>query len=233
MRTIGKISILLISIYFARCIYLSRKSSIIELNEARLFDAAELGTVNEYPVDRRIEAVADGVYAAIDYALANSILITRNNNWFIIDTTENCRVMKQILNDFESKVGKPTKIEGIIITHFHPDHAYGAGAIIKYAKALGQNDVPVYAHDTFVKESKRYTHVIQQAMMRGAGQFGQFMEEKKQIHAGLGHRLMFNQDEICPYKPTHTFGHEMQIQFENLTFNRKYVLSPVSGYKNL
>ena len=89
----------------------------------------------------------NGVYAACDYALANSIFIVRNNKWFIIDTTESTLVMAQILEDLENLIGRPTKIEGIIITHFHPDHGYGAKAVIKYAERLGQHFVPVYSHE--------------------------------------------------------------------------------------
>ena len=64
-----------------------------------------------------------GVYAAIDFGLANTILFLRNNRWLIIDTTENCSLMKKILNEFVEKLGKPSGIDGLIITHFHPDHS--------------------------------------------------------------------------------------------------------------
>jgi len=47
--------------------------------------------------------------------------------------------MQTILLDFEAKIGKPTKIEGVIITHFHPDHSYGGGAVLNYAQSLGQD----------------------------------------------------------------------------------------------
>ena len=79
-----------------------------------------------------------GVYAAIDFGLANTILFLRNNRWLIIDTTENCSLMKKILNEFVEKLGKPSGIDGLIITHFHPDHSYGIGAVTEFAKTLGQ-----------------------------------------------------------------------------------------------
>ena len=93
-----------------------------------------------------------GLYVAADYALANIILITRNNKWFFIDSTESCKVMEEILEDLEKMLGKPTEISGLVMTHFHTDHSYGSGAIADYAKTLGQKTVPVYTHEKFTQE---------------------------------------------------------------------------------
>jgi len=90
MNSFTKNVLFCVSIYIGRWIYLSKTSQSVSYNEARLFDAKKLGTVKEFGQDKRIETVTEGVYAAIDYALASSIIIVQNNKWFIIDTTENC-----------------------------------------------------------------------------------------------------------------------------------------------
>ena len=92
-----------------------------------------------------------GVFVAVDYALANIILISRNQKWFFIDSTESCKVMEEILDDFEKKLGKPKAISGLIMTHFHTDHSYGSGAILEYAQSLGQTSIPVYTHEKFTQ----------------------------------------------------------------------------------
>ena len=50
--------------------------------------------------------------------------------------------MRTILNDFEKQIGKPSKIIGILMTHFHPDQTYGSEAVVEYAKQLGQEKIP-------------------------------------------------------------------------------------------
>ena len=54
----------------------------------------------------------------------------------MIDTTENCQVMEQIIEDLIAKIGKPTKIEAMIYTHFHTDHTAGGGAVLRLASEI-------------------------------------------------------------------------------------------------
>ena len=54
----------------------------------------------------------------------------------VIDTTENCQVMEQIIEDLISKIGKPTKIAAMIYTHFHTDHTAGGGAVLRLASEI-------------------------------------------------------------------------------------------------
>ena len=48
--------------------------------------------------------------------------------------------MNEILEDMVAKFGKPEKIVGIIYTHFHWDHVAGGGAVVNYAKSIGQTE---------------------------------------------------------------------------------------------
>ena len=54
----------------------------------------------------------------------------------MIDTTENCQVMEQIIEDLIAKIGKPTKIAAMIYTHFHTDHTAGGGAVLRLASEI-------------------------------------------------------------------------------------------------
>ena len=48
--------------------------------------------------------------------------------------------MNEILEDMIAKFGKPEKIVGIVYTHFHWDHVAGGGAVVNYAKSIGQTE---------------------------------------------------------------------------------------------
>ena len=68
--------------------------------------------------------VTDGVYVAVNYAMANSILLEGPDGLVIVDTTESPIAAKDILAAFRKITYKP--IKAIIYTHYHADHIYGA-----------------------------------------------------------------------------------------------------------
>ena len=94
-----KILVLVLAIILA---YLyNRKPASID----HLFDSDSFAkTVKPHPGTKRIENPVEGVYAALYYALANVIVLNQNNEWIIIDTTENCDKMSDILNDLVFQV---------------------------------------------------------------------------------------------------------------------------------
>merc|ERR1712131_232401 len=65
-----------------------------------LFNSADYAeAVKPHEGYQRIENPVPGVYAALYYALANIIILNQNNEWLIVDTTENCDKMNEILKD--------------------------------------------------------------------------------------------------------------------------------------
>jgi alkyl sulfatase BDS1-like metallo-beta-lactamase superfamily hydrolase len=69
--------------------------------------------------------VTDGVYVAVGYALANSILIDGPEGLIVVDTTESKEVAAEICKEFRRLVpNKP--IKAIVYTHNHQDHVLGA-----------------------------------------------------------------------------------------------------------
>ena len=77
--------------------------------------------------------VGRNVYVAIGYGLANSIMLEGEEGVVIIDTLESCEVARwvevvrqlarEVREAFAGVTSKP--VVGIILTHFHADHAYG------------------------------------------------------------------------------------------------------------
>ena len=67
--------------------------------------------------------VLDNIYVAINFGLANCIMIEGEDGVIIIDTMEGPEPAREVLEEFRRITDKP--IVGIILTHFHADHVYG------------------------------------------------------------------------------------------------------------
>ena len=69
--------------------------------------------------------VTDGVYVAVGYALANSILVDGPGGLIVVDTTESPEAAAEIRQEFARLVPNKT-IKAIVYTHNHQDHVLGA-----------------------------------------------------------------------------------------------------------
>ena len=67
-----------------------------------------------------VEKVTDGVYVAIGYGLANSIMLEGDDGIIIVDTMESADEARTVLAEFRKITDKPVK--AIIYTHNHTDH---------------------------------------------------------------------------------------------------------------
>jgi len=67
--------------------------------------------------------VTDGVWVAVDYSIANSILLEGRDGLIVVDVTECERSARQIRREFTRISNK--SIVAIVYTHFHPDHTFG------------------------------------------------------------------------------------------------------------
>lgn len=126
--------------------------------------------------------VTDGVYVAIGYALANSIIIECENTLAIVDTMESLESAMQVRNDF-TKLTDPSihnkPIGTIIYTHYHPDHTMGTGAWIDPNAPLPT----IISHERTLKEMSRILSVASSVgSIRGMRQFGPLLHEYDQTH---------------------------------------------------
>lgn len=82
--------------------------------------------------------VTDGVYVAIGFALANSILIDGPEGLIVVDTTESPEAAATIYEEFRRRV--PNKsVKAIVYTHNHPDHLLGAPVRMAYSNCIYNN----------------------------------------------------------------------------------------------
>ncbi|MEY4134716.1 MAG: hypothetical protein RL386_1066, partial [Bacteroidota bacterium] len=69
--------------------------------------------------DREIIKVAEGVYCAVGYGLANSILIEGKDSLVVVDVLESNEAARKLKADFDKISNKP--IAALIYTHNHTD----------------------------------------------------------------------------------------------------------------
>lgn len=70
-----------------------------------------------------VREVADGVFVASGYGLANVVMVATDEGLVILDTADSEESAKKILKAFRKISDKPIRF--IILTHMHPDHING------------------------------------------------------------------------------------------------------------
>ncbi len=154
--------------------------------------------------DKRVEKVTDGVYVAIGYSLANSILIVTPQGRIIVDTTESMESAREIKKEFDKISNAP--VLAVIYTHSHPDHILGASVFM-------EKGTDVYAQEGFADFiNQQYGLCLPMITVRGIRQFGTALPEGWVPCHGCGIKLMLDKDKtpiIVP--PTKVFDEELEV----------------------
>ncbi|MFK8031665.1 MAG: alkyl sulfatase dimerization domain-containing protein [Gammaproteobacteria bacterium] len=167
---------------------------------------------------QRIEKVADGVWMAIGYGLANSILIEGDNGLIVIDTMETLQTGAAVAAEFRKLSDKP--LAAIIYTHNHADHVFGAQAFID---VLAHKDTPVevLAHDKTAELVYRVVSEFRPIISaRSYRMFGTQLGDGQAGNEGIGLELKIYEDsEFAFVKPTRTFESKLDVEIagEKLT----------------
>jgi alkyl sulfatase BDS1-like metallo-beta-lactamase superfamily hydrolase len=130
---------------------------------------------------REVIQVTDGVWVAVGFALANSIMVEGDDGVVIIDTTEGMDAAREIKTEFDRITTKP--VRAIIYTHSHPDHIRGAAAF------AGEDEPEVYAHESLLPENR--VAQVGRAGRDGGNQFGTALPDELRPNAGIGPQLVF------------------------------------------
>ncbi len=152
---------------------------------------------------QEIVKVTEGVYAAVGYGLANSIMLEGEDGVVIVDVMESVEAAGPVRKAFESIT--PKSVKAIIYTHYHADHVFGAGVFTE------NRNIDVYSHRKTLDELDRVTAVTQEiTYKRAMRMFGTFLKEGDLENCGIGPFLKFNDKTTMSYvRPNITFSDEV------------------------
>src|SRR5713226_5069111 len=91
---------------------------------------------------REVIKVTNGVWVAVGFSDANSMLIEGEGGSIVIDTTSDVEDAKEVKAEFAKLSSAP--VRAIIYTHSHPDHTGGGGVF------AGNDHPEILAHRLFV-----------------------------------------------------------------------------------
>jgi glyoxylase-like metal-dependent hydrolase (beta-lactamase superfamily II) len=109
---------------------------------------------------QQVIEVTDGVYVAIGFGLANSILLEGDDGVVIVDAMESVEAAVPVKAAFIEVTAKPVK--AIIYTHYHSDHTNGASVM------AGDDNPDVYSHATTSYYMDRIATITRETTYRRA-----------------------------------------------------------------
>ena len=132
--------------------------------------------------ERKLHRVTDGVYSAVGFGLANSILVEGDECAFVVDVMGSVEAAREVRAAFADVSDLP--IQALIYTHNHADHVFGGRGIVP------EGDVDVYAHATTSYYIDRLISVLRPIIgMRADRMFGTRLPAKgddRLVNSGSG-----------------------------------------------
>ncbi len=155
--------------------------------------------------------VTDGVWVAVGFGLANSVLLEGEDGVVIVDTMESAEAAAPVKQAFAAVSAKPVK--AIIYTHYHSDHTFGAAVM------AGSDRPAIYAHAETMDQLERIATITRETTYRRAmRQFGTLLPAGQYVNAGIGPRLRYDEKKTAAVlPPTHTFaGERLEVEIAGL-----------------
>ncbi|MBW2457181.1 MAG: MBL fold metallo-hydrolase [Deltaproteobacteria bacterium] len=159
----------------------------------------------------RVEEIVDGVWVALAYDLANTILVRTTAGNVIIDPGMSPKRSAVTRAALLAKAPGPTL--AIIYTHSHIDHVGGASA-------WADDGTPIWATEGFVAHFlKQYSRFRPAEARRGARQFGLHVDDATLPCSALGRRIdLIAAAETGVLMPTKTFTGRTSFVVGGVTF---------------
>ncbi len=131
-------------------------------------EVAEALTRLEEEFRREVHEVTEGVYQAVGFGIANSIMVEGDGCVFIVDVMGSAETASQVKAEFQEITDKP--IGALIYTHNHADHVMGGLAFVP------SGEVDVYAHETTNDYINRFANVLRPVLRtRSSRMFGSYL----------------------------------------------------------
>lgn len=160
--------------------------------------------------EREVYTVTDGVYQAVGFGIANSIMVEGDECVFIVDVMGSVETAEEVKAKFDEITQKP--IGAIIYTHNHADHIMGGLGFVPDGK------VDVYAHETTNYYINRVVNVIRPVLNRRSSRmFGNYLPRQgpdRMVSVGLGPFLetLDRDATLGLIRPNKTFADELDTE---------------------
>jgi alkyl sulfatase BDS1-like metallo-beta-lactamase superfamily hydrolase len=163
---------------------------------AQEFAGREMLRAHSAEFRREVIKVTDGVWVAVGFSNANSVLIDGDGGSIVVDTTSHVEDARQVKDAFAKLSASP--VRAIIYTHAHPDHTGGASVF------AGADRPEIIAHQLFVDRVPD----VGRAGRDGGDQFGSTLPDALFINAGTGMEFGRHPASTGSLAPTRTFSEE-------------------------
>ncbi|WP_246052295.1 alkyl sulfatase dimerization domain-containing protein [Leptospira idonii] len=160
--------------------------------------------------EKKIYEVAPGVYSAVGFGIANSILIVGEDGLIIVDTMDDLKSGKEVLEEFKKISSLP--IKAIIYTHSHPDHIFGSQSFVEGYQP------EIYAHETLLPTVQRLAGETTPIIgTRSARMFGNYLNESELVNVGIGPYQGYNSESKLDFAPpTKTFRDSLEVKISGV-----------------
>lgn len=158
----------------------------------------------------RVEEVADGLWVALGYDLANTILLETPDGNVVIDVGMSPARSAETRAALEALV--PGEVIAVIYTHSHVDHVGGASAWVG-------DDTDIWATEAFTEHLiKQYGAFAPAETRRGNRQFGVDVPNQALPCSALGRRAdVAAALETGTVVPNQTFSGSIELSFGDIT----------------
>ncbi|MFA5941519.1 MAG: alkyl sulfatase dimerization domain-containing protein [Sinimarinibacterium sp.] len=162
---------------------------------------------------REVIKVADGVYVAVGFGIANSILLEGDDGVIVVDTMETAESARAVLAEFRKLTDKPVK--ALIYTHSHPDHIGGAGVF-----AQGAGGIPIYAQRRLVANMEKTSIELQTAITRRSQRmYGTRLSPEGVVNLGVGPFIDLHDGRtVDTLRPTRDFDETLEDNVAGIRF---------------
>lgn len=153
---------------------------------------------------REVIRVTDGVFVAVGFGNANSILVVGDAGRIIIDTMEGDAAARDVKAEFDRISTAP--VRAIIYTHGHPDHILGSDVM------AGADAPAIYAQAAFSSEQLGVNPARAAIVPRSLRQFGVALSPADRPNLGVGPALRMDWTGKDTFlKPTQVFEDRLDV----------------------
>ena len=177
----------------------------------------KLLATNDFWSPPTVHKVTDGVYSAVGFDGANSIMIEGDDGIIIVDTLSTYEAAKKVISEFRKITDKPVK--AIIYTHGHLDHVHGTGAFLEEGE-----DIEIYAHESHVDFYINENSVLGPgATTRTIHAAGAMLPSEGTDARNMGVFPPMLPGTIAYVAPTQTFSDELEVEISGVKLKMVFV----------